>query len=153
MFRLHSRDQQTAQSPFDMPLRIIGAAILFGVAALHLVTAPDHFDEATWLGVLFIATVVGSALIAMALLLFGGAIAWAGGSAIAASTAAGFVLAATVGLGDVRETFEQRLGIPALVAELSFLVLVGVHLTLRAGHVPWSRRHPKLSNFSSRTQR
>jgi peptidoglycan/LPS O-acetylase OafA/YrhL len=122
--------ESESRRPSRRALRLAAAALLAAIAALHLVTAPDHFDEAAWLGALFICTVVGACLSAI-VMLAGRAIAWIAGAMIAFSTALGFLLAATTGLGPVHETFQENLGVPALIIEAAFLAIAGCRALLR----------------------
>ncbi|MDP8951339.1 MAG: hypothetical protein M3N18_03700 [Actinomycetota bacterium] len=46
------------------PLALIGAGLILASGVLHLILSPEHFREATYLGVLFLLETAGAAVVA-----------------------------------------------------------------------------------------
>src|SRR2546423_13124924 len=90
--------QNTRARPRTRTATRAGAALIALVGLIHLIEAPDQFSEAAWLGVLFLASVAGSALVAARLWRRDGARAWALGAVVAVWCLAGSLLEGTVGL-------------------------------------------------------
>ena len=114
--------------------------LLISVAGLiHLIAAPEHYEEATYIGVLFSANLFGALLAAVGIYrdeLWG----WWLGAAVAGGALLMFVLSRLIGLPGYEEhvgvwigdSFEDYLGIPSLIVEASFVVLFGAVVALEA---------------------
>jgi hypothetical protein len=128
-------------SPLRTPKGFRGAGVLLIVACglIHLVSAPDHLQEATYVGVLFSANAAGSLVAAIGIYrdrLWG----WLLGALIAGGAFAMFMVSRLIGLPAYQEhvgmwigdTFGDRLGIPSLVIEAPLVALSGIVLARRA---------------------
>jgi hypothetical protein len=100
----------------------LGALLIAGVGAIHLLLAPEYFGEQAYVGALFVAG--GLASLAIAWRLFhdeGGLLDWGLGAAIAVGMGVGFVLSRTVGLPGFHESEWELSGIVSLLGEIGFL--------------------------------
>ncbi|MCX2729393.1 hypothetical protein OOZ19_04010 [Saccharopolyspora sp. NFXS83] len=91
------------------------------LAVIHLVLAPDSFEDATYLGVLFVVGAVLLLGVAYTVLRRPSTWAWLLGSAVSAGMFLGFVLSRTTGLPGFREESWEPAGWASLVLELVFL--------------------------------
>lgn len=130
----HPADERM-QEPADEALeRMVAIASLAGIAVVHALQLRAAFDEAGYLGGLFVAAVVASVLLAAALTVSGDPRAlWAAGS-LAGMLLLGYVISRTVGLpsatDDVGEWAEPP-GLVAMVVEGLLVVLSGAVLAAR----------------------
>jgi hypothetical protein len=119
------------------PFRWVAVASAFGNLGIHLALSPDHLEEMPYVGVLF---VVGSALLGLAVVGLSTdrdrlrTLAWLLGSVVCAVMFVSFLFSRTTGLplGFHEEwagTYEDYLGIAALVLELVFLGCAQASLT------------------------
>src|SRR5918911_1614564 len=124
-----------------IPKGFKAAGILLIIAAglIHLMAAPDHYEEATYIGVLFSANLLGALAAAIGIYrdeLWG----WWLGAAVAGGALAMFVVSRLIGLPGydehvgswIGDSVEDSLGIPSLIIEASFVMLFGVVIALRA---------------------
>jgi hypothetical protein len=105
-------------------LRWVGVGLILAIGVIHLMTAPDQFDDATYKGLLFLANAAGAVIVAIGLWR-SYTWAWVLGLVISAATAAGYLLSRTLGLPGLPvdpELFEP-LGIAAVFCEVAFVVL------------------------------
>jgi hypothetical protein len=122
-------------SPLRTPKGFRGAGVLLIVACglIHLVSAPDHLQEATYVGVLFSANAAGSLVAAIGIYrdrLWG----WLLGALIAGGAFAMFMVSRLIGLPAYQEhvgmwigdSFGDRLGIPSLFVEAPLIVLSAI---------------------------
>ena len=109
----------------------LGALALAGTGALHLALVPEYLEEAPYIGVLFIFGGIAAILIAAVIALRDDLRAWAGGAAIAAGMAVGFVLSRTTGLPGFHEAEWEASGILSLLLELGFVGLAASALGRR----------------------
>ena len=116
-----------------------GLLLISVTGLIHLIAAPDHYEEATYIGVLFSANLFGALLSAIGIYrdkLWG----WWLGAAVAGGALSMFVLSRLIGLPGYEEhvgvwigdSFEDYLGIPSLIVEASFVVLFGAVVALEA---------------------
>lgn len=112
----------------------IGAASMAGIAAIHLLLAPEYFGEQAYVGVLFLLGAVAGTLVALRLWRGGDAASWALGVAISVGMGAGFVLSRTVGLPGFHEGEWELSGMVSLLLETVFVGAAAV-ATLRPGAV------------------
>jgi Na+/proline symporter len=103
--------------------RRIAAVLILAIGVLHAVLAPEYLDEQAYVGVLFILTAIGAAVVAPWLWFRGGRLPWLIGALIAACTFVGFVASRTVGLPAFKETDWELSGIVSLVLEAAVFVL------------------------------
>jgi hypothetical protein len=117
----------------QITLRRLGSGLLAATGALHLVLAPEYLGEQAYVGVLFILGGIAALVLAARLWLTADRVAWAGGAAIAAGMAAGFVLSRTTGLPGFHESEWELSGMVSLLLELGFLAIAATHDRRRAG--------------------
>jgi hypothetical protein len=115
--------------------RWAGVLLLLACALIHLISAPDHLREATYVGVLFLANGAGALLAA-----FGVSRDWLWGWLLGALVAGGafvmFLVSRLIGLPAyqehvgmwIGESFGDRLGIPSLFVEVPLVVLSAIAL-------------------------
>lgn len=104
-------------------LKWIGIILIIVAGIVHFVEAPEYFDEAAYMGVLFVLNGIGSLAAAYGIyknFLWG----WVLGLLIAAGSIVGYAMSRTVGLPNVavKEWFEF-IGILSLVVEALFGLL------------------------------
>lgn len=111
--------------------RMLGAAAAAGIGAVHLLLAPEYLGEEPYIGLLFIAGGIVSALVAIKLWRVDHTLSWALGSLVALGMAAGLVLSRTVGLPGFHESEWEPSAVLSLVLEAAF-----VAFALRAATQP-----------------
>lgn len=103
-------------------LAFVGALLLLAIGIIHAVDAPDHFDEETYVGVLFVLNAIASFLVAAALAARPSSrAAWCIGALIAALSLVAFILSRTSGLPSYKEEDWEALGVVSIVLEAAFL--------------------------------
>jgi hypothetical protein len=103
-------------------LAFVGALLLLAIGIIHAVEAPDHFDEQSYVGVLFVLNAIGSFLVAVWLASRPNSrAAWGLGAVIAALSFIAFVLSRTSGLPSFKEDDWAALGVVCLVLEAAYL--------------------------------
>jgi len=113
--------------------RWAGVLLLLACALIHLISAPDHLQEATYVGVLFLANSVGALLAAYGIYrdrLWG----WLLGALVAGGAFVMFLVSRLIGLPGYQEhvgmwigdSFGDRLGIPSLFVEVPLVVLSAI---------------------------
>jgi len=107
-----------------------GAAVMAGIAAIHLVLAPEYFGEQAYIGALFLLGAAAGALIAARLWRAADRATWALGAALSAAMAIGFLLSRTVGLPGFHEGEWELSGLVSLMLEGGFVLAAGI-ATLR----------------------
>ena len=135
--------------------RIVAIASLGGIALVHALQAPDAFDEAGYLGGLFVAAVVASVLLAAALTVTGDARALRAAGALAGLLLLGSVISRTVGLpsatNDIGE-WAEPLGLVAIVLEGLLFVVAGAVVSRAAapGGAPSRVAFPRRRSTAAR---
>lgn len=109
-----------------MNLTRVGAATMAGIAAIHLLLAPEYLGEEAYVGVLFLLGAGAGALVAARLWRGGDPISWALGVAISAGMAIGFLLSRTVGLPGFHESEWELSGLVSLALETGFIGLAAL---------------------------
>jgi hypothetical protein len=117
------------------------AGVLLTVACglIHLVSAPDHLQEATYVGVLFVVNFAGALVAAFGIYrdrLWG----WLLGALIAGGAFVTFMVSRLIGLPAYQEhvgmwigdSFSDRLGIPSLIVEAPLVAISLIVLARRA---------------------
>jgi hypothetical protein len=106
--------------------RWLGIVLIALTGLLHLVEAPEYLGEERYIGALFIASAVGSA-IALYGIWRDQVWGWLLGIAVAGGAFVGYVLSRTVGLPRFREAswsqFLEPMGLLSLLVEGLFVVL------------------------------
>ena len=113
--------------------RWAGVLLLLACALIHLISAPDHLQEATYVGVLFLANAAGALVAAFGIYrdrLWG----WLLGALVAGGAFVMFMVSRLIGLPAYQEhvgmwigdSFGDRLGIPSLFVEAPLVVLSAI---------------------------
>jgi hypothetical protein len=123
---------RTYRSATDRAVILQGLAAvgLVGMAIVHLVDSPDKFAETPYVGVLFLALIAASLVIAELIVRGSGSPAWIAGAGLAAATILGYVVSRTIGLPGAPEddlgNWLEPLGMVSLLVEA---IVVWVCLT------------------------
>jgi hypothetical protein len=128
------RDGMSAR-PTPKAFQGAGVLLLFACALIHLISAPDHLQEATYVGVLFLANAAG-ALVAAFGIYRGRLWGWLLGALVAGGAFVMFLVSRLIGLPAYQEhlgmwmgdSFGDRLGIPSLFVEAPLVVLSAIVL-------------------------
>lgn len=104
--------------------RLAGMALILAVGAIHLIETPEHFEAATYLGVLFVANFAGT--VAAAVGIFRGAKSWGWtlGAMISALSLLAYLASRLFGLPGFAEAageWDDPLGTFAMILEGLFL--------------------------------
>jgi uncharacterized membrane protein HdeD (DUF308 family) len=131
---------------YDMSVRQIpkgfrwaGVLLIIACGLIHLVSAPDHLQEATYVGVLFLANGAGALVAAFGIYrnrLWG----WVLGALVAGGAFVMFIVSRLIGLPAYQEhvgmwvgdSFGDRLGIPSVFVEAPLVVLAAVVVARRS---------------------
>jgi hypothetical protein len=110
------------------PLRLrtvtlAGVGLILIAGLIHLILTPEHFEEATYLGLLFLANFAGSAVAALGIHR-GQRWGWMLGFVVAGGAYVMYIVSGTVGLpGMEPQSLLEPLGVVAKAVEALFLVL------------------------------
>lgn len=112
----------------------MGIILIALIGLIHLVEAPEYFEVATYVGLLFLANAAGSALAGYGIYR-GAGWGWALGALIAIGAFVAYIVSRVVGLpgapGLVQEEFLEPLGILSLLVEALFVVLYATRASRR----------------------
>src|ERR671933_639744 len=119
-------------------LRWAGLLLILACGLLHLLSAPDHLQEATYIGVLFLANCAGALVSAFGIYrdrLWG----WVLGAFVAGGAFVMFMVSRLIGLPAHQEhvgmwigdSFGDQLGIPSLIVEAPLVVLAAIVVARR----------------------
>lgn len=105
-------------------IRTSAIGLIAGVGLLHLVLAPEHFEQAAYVGGLFVLNFVGAATAGLGIYKGSSSWGWGLGAVVAAASFILYFVTRTVGLPSFNpgELFEP-LGLVALVLEGVFIGL------------------------------
>lgn len=118
----------TAPRAVTLAVRVVGAALLVAMGAIHLKLWLDGYRDIAWIGPLFLANAVLGVLAAVAVLLSPGRrLPWVSllAGLLAVGTLGGLVLSVTVGLFGFVESLSAPLVTPTIVVEAAAFVLLG----------------------------
>jgi hypothetical protein len=102
----------------------IGILLIVLVGLIHLIEAPEYFEAATYLGLLFLVNFAGAIVAAIGIHRGSWSWGWGLGVLVAASAFVGYLLSRTVGLpGFYEEEFFEPTGVLSLVLEGLFVAL------------------------------
>jgi hypothetical protein len=112
-----------------------GISLIVLAGLIHLIEAPEHFEEAPYLGFLFFANFVGAIVAAFGIYRGSRSWGWGLGILLAASAFLGYILSRTVGLPRFyEEEFSEPMGVLSLIVEALF-VLVYIAMVRMRGTV------------------
>lgn len=101
----------------------VGALLVFAIGLIHLIEAPEYFEAATYLGLLFVVNFVGATVAAYGIYK-GLGWGWTLGALVTGGAFLAYIVSRTVGLPGLTETeFFEPIGIVSLVVEALFLGL------------------------------
>jgi hypothetical protein len=106
--------------------RGVGAAGLLGVGLIHLLDVVDKFDEAAYLGVLYLALIAACLVAARHLILVGDRRSWLLAGGLAGATFAAYAVSRTIGLpasSDDIGNWAEPLGLASLFVEGAVVLL------------------------------
>jgi len=113
----------TNRTIFPGKLAWAGASLIAAVGLMHLLKAPEELEEATYLGLLFLAN-FGGAVVAAIGIYRGHKWGWGLGALLAGGAFAGYVISRTIGLpGMPVEEWLEPLGVISLLVEGLFVGL------------------------------
>jgi hypothetical protein len=116
---------------------LVGVGSILVAGLIHLILTPEHFEEATYLGLLFLANFAGSAVAAFGIFR-GQRWGWVLGVVVAGGAYVLYIASGTLGLpGMEPQSLLEPLGVVAKVVEALFLVLCAFVFT---GALPAARR-------------
>ena len=122
-----------SQPAHNIVARIIGAALMLGVAYIHYLDLGGKMSEVPYLGYMYIALIAG--LIVSAILLFARPRAgWTLGGTLALLTFIGYCVNRTVGMPGAMDdigNWSESIGVTSLVVEGAMILLSAVMLGLR----------------------
>jgi membrane protease YdiL (CAAX protease family) len=127
----------------DLVARTVGIMGLGGIALIHVLQAPEAFEETAYLGVLFVAAVVASLVLSAALTRTSDERVWAAAGGLALAIMAGYFLSRTSGLPDATVdvgNWTEPLGLASLVAEGLVVFVAAASLTGAAAPIPTGGR-------------
>ena len=106
----------------NIPRTIVwaGVALMLVTGIVHLIDAPDAFDEATYKGLLFAANGIGALIAAVGIARGARSWGWGLGLLVAAGAFVGYVASRTIGLPGIPaepDAWLEPLGVVSLVAE------------------------------------
>lgn len=103
----------------------VGILLVLVTGLIHLVDAPDSYEEAAYKGILFYMNGAGALLAAIGIYRGARGWGWSLGALIAFGSIAGYVISRTVGLPmlEVEDEWLEPLGALALAVEVLFMAL------------------------------
>ena len=104
-------------------LVLAGILLIAALGLIHLLEAPDEFEEATYLGLLFLANFGGTVVAAIGIYR-NDRWGWILGAVLAAGSFVGYAISCTVGLPGLEvEDWLQPSGVLAMLVEALFIGL------------------------------
>jgi hypothetical protein len=91
------------------------------IGLIHILLAPEYFEKAAYLGVLFVAGALAAFVVAARIWAKDDVAAWRLGGVVAAGMFVGFILSRTTGLPGFHESEWETSGLLSLALELWFL--------------------------------
>ncbi len=107
-------------------VRGLGFVGLLAIALIHLLDVIGKISETPYLGVMYIALMIASVLVAFALLHSGSPRVWAAGGMLAAVTLIGFVVSRTIGLPSATSdigNWSENLGLASMFIEAAVIAV------------------------------
>lgn len=130
--RTHASRQPRLGKALRSPARLPTAVVLLIVAVVHVPVTPEHLEEATYIGVLFIALSVACVALAALLLIVDSHPVWLATVTVNALAVMAYVASRSTGLpqiGDDVGNWTEPLGMAAVLAEVvSTLIAISVLL-------------------------
>jgi hypothetical protein len=109
--------------------RVTAVVALGGIALIHLLDVPGKLEELPYVGWMFIGLIIGSLVLAEALIRWDDSRVWLAAAGLSASTILGYAVSRTTGLpgdhGSDKGNWLEPLGLSSLVVE-GVVVLLAV---------------------------
>ena len=118
----------SATGPLTLSARVVGVALVLATGWIHLDPWLDGYRDIRWIGPLFLADVVLSAVLALAVLTASARwLPWAcaAGALLQAGTLGGLLLSVSVGFLGFVETWAAPLTVPSVAVEGAGSVVLG----------------------------
>ena len=107
------------------PMLLIGMSLIIALGVIHLYNAPAEYQEAHYVGLLFMGHCLGSFVAAAGIYRGSRSWGWGLGFILSVSACLGYILSRTVGLpGMEPETWLNPTGILSLIIEVAFIIQV-----------------------------
>ncbi len=135
--RSHPRNAPTTASISDLSVvrRAVAAMLLLGISLIHVLDVKDKFEEVPYLGVLFLALIAASLILALLLVRSDDPLVWLAAAAVAGATIVGYVLSRSTGLpgegGAEVGNWWETLGLASLFVEGGLVLLASARLSER----------------------
>lgn len=120
----------SSQMNISKSLMWAGILLILATGLIHLVETPHHFEEASYVGVLFVLNGIGSAVAAIGIFLQRGWGWWLGGL-IAAFSIVSYIVSRTFGLPGTEVEEWETVGMLSLAIEAGFLLVYAFTLNNR----------------------
>jgi hypothetical protein len=133
MFTPKERRRSMSLSSRRIAWLAIGMLVITGL--VHLLDAPDAFDEMTYKGLLFVANAAGALVAAVGIARGARGWGWGLGFAVSAGALVGYILSRTLGLPGLPaepDAWLEPLGLISMMSEGLFVVLAAWAI----GHQP-----------------
>ncbi|HNP70689.1 MAG TPA: hypothetical protein PLO33_01685 [Kouleothrix sp.] len=103
----------------------IGIALILATGLIHLVEAPENYEEAAYKGVLFFLNAAGALIAAAGIFRRQRSWGWSLGALIALGSIVGYAISRTIGLPglEVDDEWLEPMGVASLLAEGLYLAL------------------------------
>lgn len=133
--RVKSSPSVSIGSDSGVVRRAVAVVGLIGIALIHLIDVPDKLEELPYVGIMFIALIVSSLVIAALLIHRDQMLVWLAGGALGGLTILGYVVSRTIGLpgddGADLGNWTEPLGVSSLLVEGIVLMLALAYLVSR----------------------
>jgi hypothetical protein len=124
-----------------------GIALILATGLIHLLNAPDSFEEATYKGLLFVANGAGAAVAAFGIYRGVKSWGWGLGLLVAGGALVAYILSRTIGLPGLEaepDTWFEPLGLASLIAEGLFIGVGASAFSLSARRLDRAALRPQV---------
>lgn len=116
-------------------LKWIGIILIVITGIIHFIEAPEYFDEARYLGMLFTLNGIGSSLLAAYGIFKNELLGWLVGFLIAFGSIIGYIVSRTVGLpNSIVKNWFEFMGLLSLIVEGLFILFAYSYLNGRRNY-------------------
>jgi hypothetical protein len=124
-----------------------GIALILATGLIHLLNAPDSFEEATYKGLLFVANGAGAAVAAFGIYRGVKSWGWGLGLLVAGGALVAYILSRTIGLPGLEaepDAWFEPLGLASLIAEGLFIGVAASAFSLSAQRLDGAALRPQV---------
>lgn len=114
------------------PWRWLAAVTLVVSGAVHIPVAPEHLQEAPYIGVLFILLTIACFVLAITIIVRDSAAVWVLSAAVTVLAVVGYIVSRSVGLPQMADdvgNWTESLGLVAIIAEALTALVAALVLT------------------------